>query len=120
MFGFILAQVIKIVMTVAVPTLSYMGITYLKRRWDIQLSQDEHLMLMNWAKHAVTASEQQFKHEPRSVERSKLKQDAAKNYILTNAHRRGIQVNEEIVREFVEAAVHDLFGQETASGTKKS
>lgn len=116
MLSYLMAQVLNIVLAVAVPTVSYLGIRYLQQRWNLKLSQDEFNMLTSFAKNAVMSSEQQFKEEQKSDLVNKNKRDAAIENIIKNAERRGIKISKDLASELVEAAVHEVIKGKPVKG----
>jgi hypothetical protein len=91
-----------------VPTISFLGIRYLNRRWNLKISQEEAEMLSQIGLNGVTFVEQSFKYATKGDTTNKMKRDVAAKFILEHAAKRGVKIDKATAESLVEIAVYRL------------
>ena len=56
----------RLVVAAVLPTAAALGVRYLNRRWNLQITEMEMQQLNRIAQEAVIAADQKFKHDPRA------------------------------------------------------
>jgi hypothetical protein len=105
MIGFLLAQVVKLTAAIAVPTVSALAIKYWSKQWNLDVSEKQYDALVTLSRSAVMAAEQQHAHVQDREERRRAKRATAVDFVVQNARKRDIDVDEKSAGELVEAAV---------------
>lgn len=100
-------KVITVTLSVATPVVSFLGLRYLRRRWNIDVINEEDRQLMQFARAGVKFAEQSYKYVESSEEVNREKFNAVRNYVLRAAARSGIRVDEEKVRTVIERSVFE-------------
>jgi len=84
------------------------GVWYLGRRWNLQLSELELQQIAAFAHQAVTATEQRYKDAAPSAETNQQKLDFATHNLLGNLKRAGIKIDRTAAEGMIEAHVNRL------------
>jgi hypothetical protein len=108
MIEYLLIKVVSVVATVAVPTLTFMGTKYINRRWKLDLSQKEEEQVFELAKKSVMFSSQKFSDAPPGDARNRDKLKEAIRYLVGEASRMGIKLNEVEAEKKIESAINKI------------
>jgi negative regulator of sigma E activity len=95
----------RLVVAAVVPTAAALGVRYLNRRWNLQITEMEMQQLNKIAQDAVTAADQKFKHAPSGQPTNDMKRDFAVQHLMTAAEKAGLSVNRQFAEEKIEAVL---------------
>jgi hypothetical protein len=105
MIGFLMAQVVKLTAAIAVPTVSALAIKYWSKQWNLDVSEKQYDALRTLSRSAVLAAEQQYAQIKDREARGRTKRATAVDFVVENAKKRNIEVDEKLAGDLVEAAV---------------
>jgi Bacteriophage holin of superfamily 6 (Holin_LLH) len=105
----------RIVMAAVLPTGAVLGVQYLNRRWNLQITEMEMQQIDKIAHEAVTAADQKFKHAPPGPETNQQKLEFAIRHLLPTAQRAGLNIDRQIAEEKIEAVLGIKRSQEPGS-----
>ena len=105
MIGFLMAQVIKLTAAIAVPTVSALAIKYWSKEWNLDVSEKQYDALRTLSRSAVMAAEQQHAQIQDREARGRTKRATAVDFLVENAKKRDIDIDEKLAGDLVEAAV---------------
>ncbi len=108
MVGLLLVKVVSVVGSATVPVISYIGLKYLNKRWNLSLTQGEEKYLLSLGHKGAMYGDQLYKNMDKGEQTNKLKLETAKNYVLQNAARKGIKIDDKMAENNVEIALHEL------------
>lgn len=101
-------KLLSAALSVAVPIFSFLGTRYLNRRLKLNLTNEEEQQLLQFAQEGVKFAEQRFKYEESSDQVNQEKFAAARNHILRNAARSGVQLDEGTIKTLIEQTVYEV------------
>jgi hypothetical protein len=110
----------RLVVATVVPAAAALGIRYLNRRWNLQISELEMQQLNRVAQDAVTAADQKFKNEPAGQATNERKREFAVHHLMAGAEKAGLSVNGQFAEEKIEAVVGVKRSQEQAMQAQAS
>lgn len=102
----------RLVVAAVLPTAAALGVRYLNRRWNLQITEMEMQQLNRIAQDAVTAADQKFKHEPEGSATNDRKREFAIQHLVTAAEKAGLGVNRQFAEEKIEAVLGAKRSQE--------
>jgi Bacteriophage holin of superfamily 6 (Holin_LLH) len=105
----------RLVVAAVLPTAAALGVRYLNRRWNLQITEMEMQQLNRIAQEAVIAADQKFKHDPPGPPTNDRKREFAVQHLIAAAEKAGISVNRQFAEEKIEAILGIKRSQEQAS-----
>lgn len=105
----------SLITAVIIPTAAVLGVSYLHRRWNLQLAELETARIAASAQEAVMAAEQKFTGEEKSSETNQQKLNFAVGYLLKTLRRAGIIIDQVTAEEKIEAALGALRSRRAGS-----
>jgi len=107
----------SLVVAAVVPTGAALGVRYLNRRWNLQLTELEMQQMQAVAHEAITASDQKFKNaQGPDTNRDKL--EFAVRHMMGNLERAGVSIDRQVAEEKIEAAVGTKRSQQQAAASQ--
>jgi Bacteriophage holin of superfamily 6 (Holin_LLH) len=95
----------RMVVAAVLPTAAALGVRYLNRRWNLQITDMEMQQVNKIAHDAVTAADQKFKHATPGPETNRQKLEFAVRHLLAAAERAGLSIDRQIAEEKIEAVL---------------
>jgi len=112
MLTLLIFKLAGMVTAAAVSSGAAVGVWYLNRRWNLQLSELELQRIAAFAHEAVTATEQRYKDVAPSAATNQQKLDFATRNLLGNLKRAGIKLDRIAAEGMIEAHVNHLRSQD--------
>jgi hypothetical protein len=101
----LVVRLATVVVAAVVPAAVTLGVRYLNRRWNLQLSELEMQRMTAFAQEAVTAADQKFKHAPPGPDTNRQKFEFALRQLTANHERAGLSVDPQVAEQKIEAAL---------------
>jgi hypothetical protein len=105
----------RLVVAAVLPTAAALGVRYLNRRWNLQISEMEMGHLNRIARDAVTAADQKFKHDPEGQSTNERKREFAIQHLISSAEKDGLGINRQFAEDKIEAVLGVKRSQEQPS-----
>lgn len=104
----LVANILNIVMGAAIPLLVALGGNYLRKRFKLNISQQQEQALSEWATGAVKTISQTYNPAAGNKVLRQEKRDAAIKQLVGTAARGGVKITTAIAQDKVEEAVNTL------------
>ncbi len=101
-------KILAATVTAAAPTVTFLGLRYLHRRWKLTVAHEQHQQTEELARQGVKFAQQQYKNTGDRQTARQQKFETARAHVLQNAARRGLPLDEATLKTLIEDEVFQI------------
>lgn len=101
-------KILAATVTAAAPTVAFLGLRYLHRRWRLTVADGQHRQAEELARQGVRFAQQRYKSTADRQAARQQKFATARAHVLQNAARRGLSLDEATLKALIEDEVFEF------------